>query len=72
MLWARRGLSWIAEALDVVAELGERRGGRGAGQAGADDDDVELRLLAGLTSFISSRYRSHFCARARAGSSRSE
>ena len=34
-----------AEAEDVVAELAERRGGRGAGQAGADDDDGVLALV---------------------------
>ena len=34
-----------AEALDVVAQLAERRGGRRAGQAGADDDD---RVLAAV------------------------
>ena len=33
------------EDLDVVAELAERRGGRRAGEAGADDDDVELPLV---------------------------
>ena len=42
-----------AEAQDVVAELAERRGRRRAGQAGADDDDRVLALLAGLTSFDS-------------------
>ena len=30
------------EGVDVVAELAERRGGGGAGEAGADDDDLEL------------------------------
>src|SRR5690606_12358025 len=35
----------VAERLDVVAELAERRGGRAAGQAGADDDDGELALV---------------------------
>ena len=34
-----------AEAFDLVAQLGQRGGGRGAGQAGADDDDVELPLV---------------------------
>ncbi len=37
----------VAERRDRVAELGERGGGRGAGQAGADDDDVELALVVG-------------------------
>ena len=32
----------VGEDLDVVALLAQRGGGRGAGQAGADDDDVEL------------------------------
>src|SRR6185436_3013468 len=31
-----------AEALDVVAELAQRAGGRGPGEAGAHDDDREL------------------------------
>ena len=35
----------VAERLDVVAQLAEGRGGRAAGQAGADDDDVELALV---------------------------
>ena len=35
----------VAEALDVVAQLAQRRRGRGAGQAGADDDDVVLPLV---------------------------
>ena len=39
--WARRGLSWNVNALTVVAELAERGGGRRAGEAGADDDDLE-------------------------------
>ena len=34
-----------AEALHLVAELAEARRGRGAGQAGADDDDGELALV---------------------------
>ena len=34
-----------AEAQDVVAELAERRGGRRAGQAGADDDDGVLAAV---------------------------
>ena len=33
------------ERLDLVAELAERRGGGGAGEPGADDDDVELALV---------------------------
>jgi hypothetical protein len=40
-----------AEALHLVAQLAERGRGRAAGEAGADDDDLYLRLLAGLTSF---------------------
>ena len=39
---ARRGESWKVKAFDLVAELAERGGGRRAGQAGADDDDLEL------------------------------
>ena len=31
------------EDVDLVAELGQRRGGGRAGQAGADDDDLEAR-----------------------------
>ena len=42
-----------AEGLDVVAQLGQGRGGRRAGQAGADDDHRDLRLFAGLTSLAS-------------------
>ncbi len=34
-----------AERLDVVAQLAERRRRRGAGEAGADDDDRELALV---------------------------
>ena len=34
-----------AEALDLVAQLGQRRRGRSARQAAADDDDVELALV---------------------------
>ena len=49
---ARRGESWKENALHLVAELAEARG-RGAGQPGADDDDLVRRLLAGLTSFVS-------------------
>ena len=45
MLCARRGLSWMQKLEDVVAELAERRGGRAAGQAGADDDDRELAAV---------------------------
>ncbi len=37
-----------AEDADVVAELGQRRRGRGAGQAGADHDDVVLALVGGV------------------------
>ena len=33
------------ERLDVVAELGQRRGSRGAGEAGADDEHLELALV---------------------------
>ena len=33
------------ERLDLVAELGERRRGRRAGEAGADDEDLELALV---------------------------
>ena len=33
------------EALHPVAELGQRGGGRGAGEAGADDDDLVLPLV---------------------------
>src|SRR5688572_32547322 len=40
---ARRVL--VAEALDVVAQLGERRRRRAARQARADDDHVELALV---------------------------
>src|ERR1017187_5551004 len=35
----------IAEARDVVTELGERGGARAAGEAGADDDDGVLPLV---------------------------
>ena len=35
----------VREDLDVVALLAERGGGRGAGEAGADDDDVELAAV---------------------------
>ena len=41
---AARGVL-VAEGLHVVAGLAERGGGRGAGQAGADDDDVELAAV---------------------------
>jgi hypothetical protein len=34
-----------AEGVDVVAELGQARGRRAAGQPGADDDDPELALV---------------------------
>ena len=34
-----------AEGQDVVAQLGERGGGRRAGQPGPDDDDRELPLV---------------------------
>ena len=33
------------EDVDLVAELGQRRGGRSARQAGADDDDLEAPLV---------------------------
>ena len=33
------------EGVDLVAELGERRRRRGAGESGADDDDLELALV---------------------------
>ena len=33
------------ERLDLVAELGQRRRRRGAGQTGADDEDLELALV---------------------------
>src|SRR5690606_34135097 len=36
------------ESFDVVAELGERRGGGSAGEARADDDDVELAFVGGV------------------------
>jgi hypothetical protein len=43
----------VGEDLDVVAELAER-GRRGAtGEAGADDDDLELPAVAGFTSLRS-------------------
>ena len=35
----------VGEDLDVVALLAERGGGAGAGQAGADDDDLELAAV---------------------------
>ena len=41
---AARGVL-VAERLDVVAGLAERGGRRGAGQAGADDDDRELAAV---------------------------
>ena len=41
---AARGVL-VAEGLHVVAGLAERGGGRAAGQAGADDDDVELAAV---------------------------
>src|SRR5690606_20394803 len=37
----------VREDLDVVALLAQRGGGRGARQAGADDDDVELAAVVG-------------------------
>src|SRR5262249_28260257 len=42
------GAVLVAEALDVVAQLGQRRGGAGAGQAGADDEDAVLALVGGV------------------------
>jgi hypothetical protein len=45
----------VAEALHVVAELGERGGGGAAGEAGPTTMTSYFRLLAGLTSFISKR-----------------
>jgi hypothetical protein len=33
------------DALHLVAEFAERRGRRGAGEAGADDDDLVLPLV---------------------------
>ena len=45
MEWARRGLSWKQNALDLVAQLGQRCRGRRARQAGADDDHLELPLV---------------------------
>ena len=35
----------VAERFHVVALLAERRGGRAAGQAGADDDDLEFPAI---------------------------
>ena len=42
---ARRGESWNVTTFTLVAELGEARGRRRAGQAGADDDDLEAALV---------------------------
>ena len=38
----------VREDLDVVAQLAERCGGRGAGEAGADHDHVELAAVVGF------------------------
>ena len=40
------------EALDVVAELAERRRGRRAGQSGADHDDVVLPLVGRIDQLV--------------------
>ncbi len=37
-----------AEALDLVAQLAQRGGSRGAGEAGADHDDGVLALVRGV------------------------
>ena len=61
---ATRGVL-VAEGLHVVAGLAERGRRRGAGQAGADDDDVDsLRRLDGLTSRASNL---RFCQRSAIG-----
>ena len=36
------------EAADLVAHLGQRGGGRAAGQAGPDDDHLVLPLVGGV------------------------
>src|SRR5690606_33000197 len=38
----------VAEALDVVAGVAERRTGRAAGQAGTDNDHVQLPPVGGV------------------------
>jgi hypothetical protein len=49
-------------SLDVVAELAEGGGGGGPGETGADDDDLELALVGGLTSRTENLWFSHFSA----------
>ena len=44
---ARRGAVVVREDLDVVALLAQGGGGRGAGQAGAHDDDLEPAAVVG-------------------------
>ena len=41
-----------AEDVDVEAQGAERGGGRSTGQAGADDDDVELALVGGVDQLL--------------------
>ena len=58
---ARRVLE--AEARDVVAELGERRGRGAAGEAGADDDDLVLALVRRVDQLhLELRAFVHFCS----------
>jgi hypothetical protein len=40
------------ERLDLVAELGERGARRRAGEAGADDDDLELALVGRVDQLL--------------------
>jgi len=41
----------VAEVEDVVARFAQGRGGRAAGQAGADDDDGQLAAVGGVDQF---------------------
>src|SRR5690349_19698103 len=67
MLWARRGeswkqkhLTWYPSSLNVAAAEAPAR-------PLPTTSTVYFRLLAGFTSFISNRWRSHFCSIGPAG-----
>ena len=41
-----------AEGLDMKSQLCQRRGGRGTGETGSHDDDIELTLIGGVDQLL--------------------
>src|SRR5215204_5427436 len=67
MLWARRGLSWMQKLSTLYPSSPSEDAADAPASPVPTTMMVNLRRLAGLTSFDSNRCRSHFSARAPPG-----